>query len=108
MNFISYYRSYLVTTVSATTSHVIATMVNSAQDPIMVYVIAANANVSPNGTFPDTPLANAELPMRLVSHLMENTFINYVQDMANVFVESANVLKPMRVNILADIAKIVP
>ena len=97
-----------MTTASATTFHVIATMVNCALDRITEFVTVVNANVSPSGTCPDTPLASAELPMRLVLHLMENIFINSVLDMANVFVESANASKPMKANILADIAKIVP
>lgn len=91
-----------------TTFPAIATMANFVPVQTMVSAIVANANVSPNGTCLAIRLVNAELPMRLVSHLMVNTLANSVQITENVSVANANVLKLRRVNIPGVSAKIVP
>lgn len=93
---------------SVTTSRAIATTANFVPDQTTVFAIAVNANALLSGMYLDTLLVNAELPMKLVSHLMENIFTSYVQAMANAFVENANVLRRMKVNILDVIVKIVP
>ena len=91
-----------------TTSRAIVTMANFVPDPTTVFAIAVNANALLSGMYLDTLLVNAELQMKLVLHLMENIFTSYVQAMANAFVENANVLRRMKVNILDVIVKIVP
>ena len=87
--------------------HAIGTMASFAPDRITEFAIAENVNVSPNGTFPDTLHANAELLTKPVSLHMENISISFVQATANVFVGNVNVSKLMRVNIPADTAKTV-
>ena len=90
-----------------TTSHVIDMMENCVQVQIMENAFVENVNATPNGMYPDTLLANVRLLMKHVSLLTVNTSTNCVQDMVHVNVESANVSRQKKVNILEDTVKTV-
>ena len=92
---------------NVTISHAIDMMENCVRVLTMESVFVENVNAMPNGMYPDTLLANVRPLMKHVSLLTENTFTNCVLDMVHVNVESANVSRQKKVNILEDTAKTV-
>ena len=92
---------------NVTISHAIDMMENCVRVLTMESVFVENVNAMPNGMYPDTLLANVRPLMKRVSPLTENTSTNCVLDMVHVNVESANVLRQKKVNILEDTVKTV-